>query len=305
MNDPSPILVTGSHRSGTTWTANMLSVAPRMGYVHEPFNVQFKLSTNPRPFKRNYQYICSENEGKYLDALHQILEFKYPFFFKLQSVRKFGELKKVLRDSRLSRLFRENHCRPLLKDPLAFFSAEWLHEIFGMDIVIMIRHPAAFYSSLKVKGWRYDFKGLAEQPLLLERYLSPFADQILEYAGQEPNLAEQASLLWNCIHHTVAVYQKEHPEWQFIRHEDLSRDPLHCFKGMYEQLGLDFTDEAERKIMASSGAHNPSERSRDEFIRNSKANISNWKTRLSAEETAHVRTQTEEMADRFYSQDDW
>ena len=33
-----PILVTGAHRSGTTWVGKMLALAPGVAYVHEPFN---------------------------------------------------------------------------------------------------------------------------------------------------------------------------------------------------------------------------------------------------------------------------
>ena len=36
MQNASPILVTGSHRSGSTWVGKMLSVAPHVAYIHEP-----------------------------------------------------------------------------------------------------------------------------------------------------------------------------------------------------------------------------------------------------------------------------
>jgi hypothetical protein len=33
-----PILVTGAHRSGTTWVGRMLALVPGVEYIHEPFN---------------------------------------------------------------------------------------------------------------------------------------------------------------------------------------------------------------------------------------------------------------------------
>ena len=35
-----PILVTGSHRSGTTWVGKMLAATGSVGYIHEPFNLK-------------------------------------------------------------------------------------------------------------------------------------------------------------------------------------------------------------------------------------------------------------------------
>ena len=49
-NTANPILVTGSHRSGTTWAGQMLATAPGIGYIHEPFNCDIRMSVNPRPF---------------------------------------------------------------------------------------------------------------------------------------------------------------------------------------------------------------------------------------------------------------
>jgi len=45
-----PILVTGSHRSGTTWAGKMISACPNVGYIHEPFNIDMPMSVNPYPF---------------------------------------------------------------------------------------------------------------------------------------------------------------------------------------------------------------------------------------------------------------
>ena len=34
-----PILVTGSHRSGSTWLGQMIGASDAVGYIHEPFNI--------------------------------------------------------------------------------------------------------------------------------------------------------------------------------------------------------------------------------------------------------------------------
>jgi len=43
-----PILVTGSHRSGTTWAGRVLAFSPTpLGYIWEPFNPRHRPGTFP------------------------------------------------------------------------------------------------------------------------------------------------------------------------------------------------------------------------------------------------------------------
>ncbi|HUH21151.1 MAG TPA: hypothetical protein VLZ09_04715, partial [Gaiellaceae bacterium] len=56
-----PILVTGAHRSGTTWVGKMLALAPGVGYVHEPFNPRFSAGR----FDRYFTVVTRENEARY------------------------------------------------------------------------------------------------------------------------------------------------------------------------------------------------------------------------------------------------
>jgi len=306
MKASTPILVTGSHRSGSTWAGRMLSAAPHVGYIHEPFNVDIKISVNPKPFKHQFQYIYEKNSEDYKAVLDGILHFRYPLAVNLGKIRTFMDGADLIRDQTLFLFYRLNNARPLIKDPLAFFSVEWLSRNFNMDVLVMIRHPAAFCSSLKIKNWRFDFNQLLKQPLLMDRYLEKFAEEIHEHAEHKTNLLDQAILLWNCIHHTVNIYRKNHPEWLFVRHEDVSLDPVNQFKMIYDDFGLEFTRRVEKKIKASCGAHNPVEQEDGrEFFRDSKRNIYNWKERLTSDEIRRIKRKTSNIATLFYSQDEW
>ena len=46
IKNSKPILVTGSHRSGSTWTGRIISAAPHVGYIHEPFNIGINTGVN-------------------------------------------------------------------------------------------------------------------------------------------------------------------------------------------------------------------------------------------------------------------
>ena len=60
-----PILVTGAHRSGTTWVGKMLALAPGVGYVHEPFNPRFSAGR----FDRYFTVVTRENGNAAPEAL--------------------------------------------------------------------------------------------------------------------------------------------------------------------------------------------------------------------------------------------
>ena len=61
------ILVTGAHRTGTTWVGQMLA-AGGLAYVSEPLNVLHRHGVMSAPVKHWYTYITSENEADYLSG---------------------------------------------------------------------------------------------------------------------------------------------------------------------------------------------------------------------------------------------
>lgn len=284
----------------------MLSAAPRVGYIHEPFNDEIRISVNPRPFSGPYHYFCEEEQESYLAAFAGILHFKYPLFSNIRKIRTIMDVADLLRDQNLFIRYRLINARPLIKDPHAFFSAELLYQTFKMNVLVMIRHPAAFCSSLKIKNWTFNFNHFLKQPLLMEKYLFKFEKEIREQADKQTDIIEQAILLWNCIHQTIAVYQSNHPDWVYIRHEDLSLDPITQFSEIYKRFGLEFNDRVHATILGSSGTHNPAEQQRrNEFVRDSRKNIANWKNRLTTAEIDLIRRRTAEVAAPFYAENDW
>lgn len=74
-----PILVTGSHRSGTTWTGRMLALSGDAGYIHEPLNPKRAPGWARREIPYWWLYVCDDNEDEYEPILRDIIEFRYPF----------------------------------------------------------------------------------------------------------------------------------------------------------------------------------------------------------------------------------
>ena len=285
-----PILITGAHRSGTTWVGKMIANSPRVRYIHEPFNIDY----SPYKVKPGYwfQYVTRENEGPLYE---QINELVFPLSRKAKGPRKF-----------LQR-FKSNPPgqRVLMKDPIAVFSAEWLATRFNMDVVVMIRHPAAFVHSIRERNWTHDFNHFLKQPLLLEEHLGPFKEDILKFTRKEYDIIDQAVLLWKLIYYMVSRYREKYPGWLYIRHEDLSADPLKGFPEIFKYLDIEFSRKIKKIIREHSDEELPVNGGIHSIKRNSKAIIKKWKNNFTVEEVKKIRDGVEPVSGKFYSEEDW
>ena len=189
--DPSPILVTGSTRSGTTWAGRVLAFSPNVGYIYESLNARLWPDWMTVRLPHVFAYICEDNGHLYERSIKDVLRFRYP----IQNVVHAPSLNHVahmLDQYRLSLWYRLRRRRPLLKDPKAIMSSEWLAERFDTRVVVMIRHPAAFASSIKRLGWRFDFRNWGDQPLLLRDLIGPYEEPIRKFSEREPDIIDQA-----------------------------------------------------------------------------------------------------------------
>jgi hypothetical protein len=315
-----PILVTGSHRSGSTWVGRVLASAPGIAYVEEPFNPSNPIGLwdgAPPPW---FCYVHAGNEHKYFPIIRKILGFKQPFS-KLWGAREFvpwthkhkrlDAMRYMVARYAEEAAHRIFHSRPMMKDPIAIFSAGWLADRFGMDVIMLLRHPAAFVLSIKEKKWIFNYQNLVVQPELLRDLLQPYEDQIRFYApkGEDYDVIEGGSLQWNILYHAARELAKTRPDWQVLRHEDLSREPVDEFRKMFERLRLPFSEQVEREVKERSAEENPvddkSKKNWEDARRNSKALIQKWKKRLSTEEIDRIRALTEPVSKHYYSDADW
>ncbi len=308
-----PILVTGSHRSGTTWVGKILSTNPSVGYIDEPFNpvVQhYSPGTCSVTFDHWWMYITEENESPFFDHIATMLEFRYKIMIQLKRIVKnrcgVRTFLKGYSQFILNRYI--NHARPLLKDPIAFFSTEWLARRFNMDVVILIRHPAAFVSSIKRMNWQHDFANFLDQTLLIRDLLSPFEEEIREYKKNKHDIIDEGILLWKMFYYVVNRFRTNHKDFIFLRHEDLSRRPVEEFRNLFDRLNIEFTEKISKTIMQYSDSRNPSEAREGvphQLKRNSLSNIKNWKNRLSKSEIERIKKGVQNISNLFYGEEDW
>lgn len=301
-----PILVTGTHRSGTTWIGKMLAADAATAYISEPLNKLHRPGVFRAKVNHWYQYVCEENEGEYLTAFNDLLEFDYHLWDEIRSIRSRRDFLRMGRDFLIFYNGLMRGQRVLMKDPFAVFSTDWFGKRLNCKVVVAVRHPAAFVSSLKRLNWPFDFQDLLDQPLLMRDFLEPYRAQM--EAAKTEDVIGQSALLWNLIYRSVHTTLHQNPDFIAVRHEDLSRDPVGGYRQLYQSLALDFTPRVEKIVLNSSSSENPAEPSRKNIHSvkvDSRANIEVWKKRLTDDEIKRIRTITEEVSYLFYPDVEW
>ena len=302
--------MTGAHRSGTTWVANALAADRANAYLPELFNPDhFHQKLCGIRFPYWFMRIETGGNPRYHRYLSKMLSWEFGWHdAAAATVRSPRASMHAARVAHACRQSRTRNCRPLLKDPIALFSAEWLAETFAMDVIVLIRHPAAFAASLSRLGWRFDFTNFLSQPSLMSTDLAPFADEIAAAARRPPDPITQAALLWKSIYATVDRYRRERPRWIFLRHEDLSADPLNGFHAICRRTGIASSGAIADMVRRSTSPENPVDAPRGvthAVMRDSGRIARSWRRRMDSRETAVLRASVEDVASRFYTDEEW
>lgn len=304
------VLVTGSHRSGTTWVGRMLAAAPRTCYLHEPFKPRWDPPYVWTHFDQWFMYLNDENAAPWEWAVQRTVRLRYSWRRHFACNRSLAQAIDATKQRARWATKRIRGQRPVIKDPIALFSSPWLARRFNLGVVMMIRHPAGFVSSIKLKKWHFDFNHFLRQEALMQDLLHPFEREIRMLAERNDDLIVQGILQWRIFHHVIHRFQQAHPDWQFVRHEDLSRDPVAGYRKMYAALGLAFTPACEKTIRENSDERNVIDanlagKSTHYVALNTAQNAKNWQKRLTPAEVRQVRRGTEDVAHLYYDDTDW
>jgi len=300
------IFITGAHRSGSSWIGRMIQASG--GYLlrdEEIFNSASEVARSP--FQEMYTYVCRENEAVYHPYIQALVQKRYDLWGGLRQARTVRDIGRVAKRKLRSIGRRFQGDRPqIFIEPIGLFSTEWFAETFQTPVIVLIRHPAAFVSSLKKLNWGFNFSHLSQQELLMDRHLSRFRGELAN-PPRRPDLIGMGILQWRIFYSFVKTLQERHPEWIFVRQEDLASNPIDEFRKLFVRLNLPMTPHAEEVIRRHSDPSNPAEfkGGRDASRRNSRETIRLWKERLSPEEVDRVRRETESVWRIFYKEDHW
>jgi hypothetical protein len=283
----------------------MLTAGGTVTYLTEPLNVLrpgiFRL-----PVRHDYTYVHSGNEADFLPIFQEAVRLRPHVLGELRAIRAPMDVGRVGVHVGQFLRGRIGGRRILFKDPYAVFSAEWFADRLGCRVVVVVRHPAAVVSSLRRLGWRAPLASLSAQPVLVRDWLEPFRDDLTaaqNIAGLRRDLIWSNAVLWRMIYFAVATYAERRSDFVIVRHEDLSRDPEHAYRRVYEALELRYDRRAAAAVKATTDGTNPAElpQNNPHSVRlDSRANLGNWRRRLSSVEIERIRSLTEPVASRWY-----
>lgn len=297
--DRSGLLVTGSHRSGSTWLGRMLASADELQYVQEPFNiVAWQRWLTPRP-DRQFLYLTEANGRPYEAGVERVLQLRYPLVAHLQTRPTPQMAKRAARIALDARKARRRGARPLIKDPIALFSVEWLEDRFDLQPVVLVREPVAFVGSLKERDWTFDFAHWAEQPLLLDEIATERRDEITAAVATPLDIVDQGILQWNVFYDFVADYRQRRPDAVVLSYERLARNPATEMPALFERLGLGFGPAQQTAITRLTTAAGSEATSAIDVHRRSDEALETWRTRLEPDEVARVTAGTAAVAERL------
>lgn len=294
--DKNPILITGSHRSGSTWVGRVIESCNQISYYAEPMNPNIKINRFIFEYKIPklwFPAIDYLNDTAYLRGYKRILNGHFPL--KELFPRNLKELKYFLTLN--YKAFTKK--RVLLKDPISLFSSEWIYDNFDTLNIVLIRGPEAFISSLKKNKWTFNFNNLLKQNDLIDKFFFEYKDDIELFSKKNDiDIIDQGILLWNIIHTYIYLMIIKNPNWYFVSHEALSKKPILEFKKIFQYLNLDFDDKVIEYINKTTNSNNPSERLSEKvhvLERNSKETIYTWRKRLTKDEIEKINIGTKNV----------
>lgn len=293
-----PIIVSGGDHCGTTWLGKMLSLAKRVGYIHEPFNPNLRWGTSWVETKYWYETYSEHDTGpvnEYIRTLNY--DFNWAKAFKSMTTWK-DPIHMILQwyMNKVHKFFRR---RPLVKDPLCLMSIPWLVNNFDMNVVIIIRHPAGFVSSRLKHKYSFPFSHFLNQSKLMEGIPTEYRDLIKKEAEHPSDLLTQNCLLWNIIHTVIYNYMEKFP-YLFVRYEDIAMNPINEFYRLYSNLGLHWNSNISSKIKnfctRNSGGR---------VVRESRGQALIFRERLTGEQLERIKDNTKKTYPVFYQEKGW
>lgn len=282
----------------------MLDLSASTHYVHEPFAPMNPRSWLSRRPEERFLHQSPDATSPYEEDLDRIVALRPPPMTLLRRARDGRDViragEQVLTAARDRRL----GARAIIKDPFALFLAEWIHARSDADVVVCVRHPAAFVSSIVRLGWRLDERWLLAQGELMEGELAAWAPELEQ--AHDLDLIDHACLVWRVFNSVALRLERDHPTWTVTRYEDLALDPVPSFRTLYERLELPWSDAVGEQVRDLNSSEHPAESERVAVVvRDSRSAVWTWRQRLTSGEIERVRVSTSDVAERWYDDAQW
>ncbi len=234
-----PILITGSHRSGTTLVGSILAESDAY-YIYEPFNPHSPPGIAVPELTSLYHYLDGGAFPQYRAALAALCEGYFPPTARSRSsLRDRASLAKKSAGIKIAHLKRQ---RLLLKSSELMLSIQSFLDICAGHVVVTVRHPCAFILSCDRMKWRFNLDTLTSQHEFFQSFLR---DEPEFGHCAEPNISASVienTWLWYALHTYLLNFLKNHPKYSkhvtVTFHEHLCLNPHGEFARLCNFLNL-------------------------------------------------------------------
>jgi hypothetical protein len=280
-----PILLAGVPRTGTSWTAKILSLGQNIRYVREPISHGGLAETSSGI---GYRYLLADDDDP---------EYAAVWREALLRVTKFSK-RWLLGESRVwLRRVPFWPARLLIKEVNCPLSLEWLAQNFQMQIGIALRHPCGFVaSSLRLESAGLPFAAL-EQLLNQPRLVAHYFVEDYDWLSQLTDPVAQLAAWYGMIYKVLADQLTRHPEWIVIRHESFCQDPQVQFRRLFEATGVRYKRRVGEFLSRTSQATDGNLFS---VCRNTAEEPDKWKLELTADQIETVASVISRFQLPFY-----
>ncbi len=229
-------IISGIHRSGTTFIGKLININKEFNSIHEPLNFDVGIKNNEfwypyHSIKNNY----SSSEKALLNIANEKLNFKKYSSNKINPIRTIFKTRGNIEF--LKHKFLNPNRNILYKDPFMSLCGNYFLDLNkNSKILFLIRHPNSFYYSNLKMGWDFDFN------------LFPLNQILKDYSHLNKNIytdshKERLFTLYNIIYNVVFDIIQSYPnQTLLIRHEDFSLNPEKFTERICEFFDIEFSN---------------------------------------------------------------
>ena len=297
-----PIIVTGCPRSGTTFVGKVIGQSPEVFYIYEPFNDEA-----PHHLRLPERFIALDEESgaAFRPAIDELIALGRPVTRWGKALRgavecRAGEPDLAGRLAARALAYRRDSFgkarRVCIKDPLAFFAAEWMADTYDAQVVVMLRHPAGVISSYLALDWPSEMRAIAGCDIPVAN--RDLAREVAEFRPDEHSALDGLLLQWRMFAMATLEMKKRRPDWIFLIHDRLCLEPEASMRDMFMRLDLDFSDDIAgrlRRDTTASARVGAAGHVQHRHSRDSRALVEDWRERLDPAVAARIMREAGEM----------
>jgi hypothetical protein len=214
------IFLTSLPRSGSTWASQAITSATRSRFINEPFN--WKRYTEREKFHMRY-LPAGSMQPDLIEIIKNTSNLRIPIFHN-----------------------RLENQSVVIKDVHICLAIEYIWEQLRPHTIILIRHPCGMANSWVKLNYEVRFRIdlLLSQDNLVVEHLAPFESHL----NRKEDTWFDIGVYWGASHFVLDRLSAQHPEWQWITHEDLCIDAKANYEKLLLNLGVDVTESGQKKL---------------------------------------------------------